>query len=99
MLAVKPGGDNGGNEKLRAVAVETDQLLNQNKFACIINLRVGARVSHGKEERLAVLQLKVLVGEFLAIDGATTGALERECQPSKHVLYRSHVIRILHSHE
>ena len=56
MLAVEPGGDNGGNEKLGAVAVKRDRsVLGSKTEASYFNLRVGARVSHGKEEWLAVL--------------------------------------------
>jgi hypothetical protein len=39
------------------------------------NLRVGASVGHGEEERAVVLQFEVLIGELLAIDALTAGAL------------------------
>lgn len=39
------------------------------------DLRVGASVSHGEKSRLVVLQLEVLVGELLAVDGLATSAL------------------------
>lgn len=42
-----------------------------------MNLRVGASVSHGEDTRLGVLELEVLIGELLAVDGTTTGALCR----------------------
>ena len=40
------------------------------------NIRVGASVGHGQEEGLGVLELEVLVGELLAIDGLAAGALQ-----------------------
>lgn len=39
------------------------------------SLRVGAGVGHGKQTGLVVLQLEVLVGELLAVDGLATGAV------------------------
>lgn len=42
---------------------------------CEGRLRVGASVGHGQQERLAVLELEVLIGELLAVDGAATSAL------------------------
>jgi hypothetical protein len=39
------------------------------------NLRVGTSVGHGQQTGLGVLELEVLIGELLAVDGATTGAL------------------------
>ena len=36
---------------------------------------IGAGVGHAEEERLAVLELEVLVGEFLAVDGFAARAL------------------------
>jgi hypothetical protein len=44
----------------------------RRKDLCI---RVGAGVGHGEEERLVVGELEVLVGELLAVDGLSTGAL------------------------
>ena len=43
------------------------------------NLRVGAGVGHGQEERLVVGELEVLIGELLAVDGLATGALQGSC--------------------
>jgi hypothetical protein len=40
-------------------------------------LRVGASVGHGQEELLVVLELEVLIGELIAVDGATTSTLFR----------------------
>jgi hypothetical protein len=42
-----------------------------------IVLRVGAGVGHGQQEGLAVLELEVLVGELLAVDGLAAGALNQ----------------------
>jgi hypothetical protein len=39
------------------------------------DLRVGAGVGHREEEGSAMLQLEVLVGELLAVDGLATSAL------------------------
>jgi uncharacterized small protein (DUF1192 family) len=36
---------------------------------------VGASVGHGQEELLVVLELEVLIGELLAVDGATTSTV------------------------
>ena len=40
-----------------------------------INLRVRAGVGHGQHEWALMLVLEVLIGELLAPDGASTGAL------------------------
>jgi len=40
-----------------------------------MNLRVGASVGHGEETRAGVLDLEVLIGKLLAVDGLATGAL------------------------
>ena len=39
------------------------------------NLRARTSVSHGQQSRLGVLQLEVLVGKLLAVDGLSTGTL------------------------
>ena len=39
------------------------------------SIGVGAGIGHGEEEGFGVLELEVLVGELLAIDGLPTGAL------------------------
>ena len=41
-------------------------------------LRVGASVGHGEEAGLGVLELEVLIGELLAVDGLAAGALSRQ---------------------
>ena len=41
-------------------------------------VRVGAGVGHREEEGAVMLQLEVLIGELLAVDGATTSALYNE---------------------
>ena len=56
VFVVKPRGDDGGDEELRAVGVRTS-------------------VGHGQQARLVVLQLEVLVGELLAVDGLATRAV------------------------
>jgi hypothetical protein len=43
--------------------------------ACALNVRVGASVGHGQEEGTVVLELEVLIGELLAIDRFSSGAL------------------------
>jgi hypothetical protein len=74
VLAIEPRGDDGGDEELRAVAEEE-----KIRFALGVDrcddLRVGAGVGHGQETGLGVLQREVLIGELLAVDGATTGTL------------------------
>ena len=42
----------------------------------INNLRVGSSVSHGQQTGLVVLQLEVLIGELLAVDGLAASALQ-----------------------
>jgi hypothetical protein len=37
---------------------------------------VLASIGHGKKEGLGVLQLEVLVGELLSVDGLATGTLD-----------------------
>lgn len=41
-------------------------------------LRVGASVGHGEEAGLGVLELEVLIGELLAVDGLAAGALSQQ---------------------
>jgi UDP-3-O-[3-hydroxymyristoyl] glucosamine N-acyltransferase len=36
----------------------------------------GTRVGHREEERSVVLELEVLIGEFLAVNGFTTSSVE-----------------------
>ncbi|TLS29117.1 hypothetical protein PpBr36_00063 [Pyricularia pennisetigena] len=42
------------------------------------NLRVGASVGHGQESGPGVLDLEVLVGKLLAVDGLATSALQQK---------------------
>lgn len=81
VLAVEPGGDNGGDEELGAVATERERLrqCQSRREPCqpVVNLRVGTSVGHGEQTGAVVLVLEVLIGELLAVDGATTGALCR----------------------
>lgn len=41
------------------------------------NLRVAAGIGHGEKARLGVLQLEILIGELLAVDGLAAGALRQ----------------------
>lgn len=83
VLAVEPRGDNGGDEELGAVTAEKDQSVysdNGNdkppsQTEIPQDLRVGASVGHGEQTGAVVLVLEVLIGELVAVDGATTGAL------------------------
>jgi hypothetical protein len=45
------------------------------RLRTVRNERVGARVGHGEEEGLGVLQLEVLVGELVTVDGFAARAL------------------------
>jgi hypothetical protein len=40
-----------------------------------VDVRVGTCVGHGQEERLCVLELEVLVGKLVAVDGLAAGTL------------------------
>lgn len=73
VLAIEPRGDDGGDEELGAVAFCLLASSHSSKVGHL--LRVGAGVGHGQEEGLGVLQLEVLVGELLAVDGLAAGAL------------------------
>jgi hypothetical protein len=42
------------------------------------DLRVGASVGHGQQTGAVVLQLEVLIGKLLAVDGLAASALELE---------------------
>jgi len=44
-------------------------------FSPLYNVRVGASVGHGEEAGPVVLEVEVLIGELLAIDGLATGTL------------------------
>jgi hypothetical protein len=72
VLAVQPGGLDGADEELRAVAMG---LLERHRRLDIVNVRSGAGVGHGEDTGASVLQVEVLVLELLAVDGLTTGAL------------------------
>jgi hypothetical protein len=45
------------------------------------NVRVRTSVGHGEQTGLGVIQLEVLVGELLSVDGLATSALQHFCQP------------------
>lgn len=74
VLAVQPAGDDSGDEELGSVAVET-LLLCDLLVGRVGNLRVWSGVGHGQEEWAVVLELEVLIGELLAIDGTSTGTV------------------------
>jgi chromosome condensin MukBEF MukE localization factor len=42
-----------------------------------VGLRVGTSVGHGEKTRALVADLEVLVGKLLAVDGLSTGALDK----------------------
>jgi hypothetical protein len=79
VLAVQPGGLDGADEELRAVAME---LLERHRRLDKVNVRSGAGVGHGEDTGASVLQVEVLVLELLAVDGLTTGALLLVSHPS-----------------
>jgi hypothetical protein len=91
VLAVEPRGDDGGDEKLGAVAIDvvSHDICKEGEN----NVRVLAGVGHGQETWLGVLQLEVLVLELLAIDGLAARAL----QPShvSHISLHSNAFRAL----
>lgn len=81
VTAVQPGGHDGGDEELGAVAV-LDLLARVHGMghtrldpAWVGGVRVGAGVGHGQQTRAGVLDLEVLIGELLAIDGLATSAV------------------------
>lgn len=79
MLAIEPGGHNGGDKELRAIAADRQAVSNRITIRQTDrNSRVGTSVGHGEDTRLGVLELEVLIGELLAVDGATTGALKMQ---------------------
>lgn len=79
VLAVEPGGDDGGDEELGAIAAEGVSVECEGRGECEgegeESLRVRASVGHGQEEGLVVAELEILVGELLAVDGLAAGAL------------------------
>ena len=74
MLAIEPRGHNGGDEELGAVATRNQSGFN-HPYIQMANSRVGTSVGHGEDTRLGVLQLEVLIGELLTVDGTATGTL------------------------
>lgn len=78
VLAIEPAGDDGGNEELGAVAVDTTSqlyLLCLGLEGSVRCLRVWSGVGHGEKSWLGVLLLEVLIGELLTVDGLATSAL------------------------
>lgn len=81
MLAVQPRGHDGGDEELRAVATRPLARIPPNKDKDKDegkeNSRVRTSVGHGEDTRLGVLDVEVLIGELLAVDGTATSTLEQ----------------------
>ena len=76
VLAIEPISDDGGDEELRAVAIDMrSQGWGSKQEGVGSCLRVGSSVGHGEKSRLGVLAGEVLVGELLTVDGLATGAL------------------------
>nr|WNZ75859.1 hypothetical protein [Trichoderma harzianum] len=78
VAAVQPRGDDSGDEELRAVAVfrcRVRMLCWPFDDVSRVNLRVGAGVGHGQQTGAVVLQLEVLIGKLLAVDGLAASAL------------------------
>lgn len=79
VAAVQPRGHDGGDEELGAVAVS--RLLARIQHEAQLgatwedDIRVGAGVGHGQQTRAGVLDLEVLIGELLAVDGLATSAV------------------------
>jgi hypothetical protein len=80
VAAVQPGGHDGGDEELGAVA-GLDPLARihdhgeLSSVVCTDDIRVGAGIGHGQQTRAGVLDLEVLIGELLAVDGLATSAV------------------------
>jgi hypothetical protein len=47
-----------------------------SRYLIEVDLRVGASVGHGQQTGAVVLQVEVLIGKLLTVDGLATGALE-----------------------
>jgi len=74
VLSVKVGSGNGGDEELGAVgAWRNDQqvLMCSSATGKLTRTSIG----HAQQERLLVLELKVLILELLSIDALTTGSV------------------------
>ena len=81
VFAIEPASDDGSDEELRSVAARWDThvsiLVNYYRQECRMISRVGTGVGHGEQARLRVLQLEVLIGELLAVDGLAARALSQ----------------------
>lgn len=79
VAAVQPGGHDGGDEELGAVAGFNllAHIHNRTELSAAWTdvIRVGAGVGHGQQTRAGVLDLEVLIGELLAVDGLATSAV------------------------
>ena len=73
VLAIKPFRLDSGDEELGAVA--TRYVRQMGNLGQCTTLRIRASVGHREKTRLGVLFLEVLIGEFLTVDGLSTGAL------------------------
>lgn len=75
VLAIQPGGDNGGDEELGAVAeMYVSEVFLKIGAGC--SLRVWSSVGHGEKSWLGVLLGEVLIGELVTVDGLATSALK-----------------------
>lgn len=94
VATVQPGGHDGGDEELGAVA-GSNLLAHVPNIGCtklgavwaVGDVRVGAGVGHGQQTRAGVLDLEVLIGKLLAVDGLATSAVTTgEVTTLKHEL-------------
>lgn len=75
VLAVQPGGHDGGDEELRAVARQKENNQHLHVHRDEDCSRIGSSVGHGEDTRLGVGSLEVLVCELLTVDRLSTSAL------------------------
>ena len=87
MLAIEPGGDDGGDEELRTVAM----IISMSFFSEIDDVRVGTSIGHGEKTWFSVLLLEVLICEFLAVDGFATSTLYHVQLNSLLLLEKSYI--------
>lgn len=78
VLAVEPGGDGGGDEKLRAVGVlaGVGHACEKSCVSMIMPVQLCLHCAkHTQETLLGVLQLKVLIRELVAVDALPASAV------------------------
>ena len=54
----------------------------------LADLRVGAGVGHGEKTRAGVLDLEVLIGELLAVDGLAASTLRLSADCRRNCVYK-----------